>query len=101
MDGCQILGEDDATIEIGLGHELQGLLLGGDEPDVDVLPNIFHCFAEDRIIHELEEVLLGVGLGFGAESSIQIYVVLEPWGLFEPDDPMAFRKLHAHLQIHL
>lgn len=26
MDGCQVLSEDDPTIEVGLGHKLQRLL---------------------------------------------------------------------------
>ena len=60
MDGYQVLGEDDPTIEVGLGHELQRLLSGGDQPVIGPLADIFHSLAEDRIIHELEKILFGV-----------------------------------------
>ena len=55
MDDYQALGEDDPTIEVGLGHELQRLLSGGDQPVIDPLADIFHILAEDRIIPSLKK----------------------------------------------
>ena len=88
-------------IEVGLGHELQRLLLSGDEANVNPLADIFHRLAEDGIIHELEEILLGVGLGHGSECGIFVDVGLEPCRLSESNDAMDFRELHPHSQIHL
>ena len=52
--------------------------------DLGAAPKVFHGFAENRVVHELEEVGLKVRLGLGAQVRVQLDVWGHPSLLFEP-----------------
>ena len=54
-----------------------------DKLHVDAVSEVLHRLAEDRVIHELEEVLLEVGSGPPSELGVQGDVWLHPRPLLE------------------
>lgn len=82
-------------------NELQRLLHVGNQTDIDSLADILHGLAEDRIIHELKEIFLGVGLGNGSELGVFVDLRLKPWGLPKSNDAMDLGELHPPSHIHL
>ena len=57
--------------------------------------------AIDRVVHELEELFLHLGLGGGTEIGVLGDVGLEPARLLELDDAMDLRQLHPMLDVEL
>ena len=53
----QILVEDVNPMEIWLSCNLLHSLFGMDQLDFVASSDILHCLAEDRVVHQLEEVL--------------------------------------------
>ena len=69
------------------------------EPYVGVLGLVLTGLAIDRVVHELEELLLHLGLGCGTEIGVLRDVGLEPARLLELDDAVDLCQLHPMLDV--
>ena len=69
--------------------QLVPLLLVVDEPDVDPIPDVFHCFPEYRVVHQFEEILLEVLSTFGTQVRIELDIFFQPW-LFDEFYPPVY-----------
>ena len=62
--------------------------MGANQPHVDAVSEVHHGLAEDRVVHQLEEVLLEIRGGLLSEFGVQAEVWLHPSPLFEFEDFM-------------
>ena len=71
------------------------LLMQTHQLHINPLPQVVHGLSEDRVVHELVEVLLKVAGGILSELCIHPNVWLHPKALVEPEGRMNLSQTHA------
>ena len=68
---------------------------------VDSLAGVFHCFAEDGVVHEFVEVFFKGRLCFLSEVCVEADVWFHPGLLIEFKHPVHLREFHtlAHVKL--
>ena len=62
---------------------------------------ICNYLSKDRVIHQLEEILLKGILGLLSLISVEFNVLLQPWSLVEFNHPMNSLQLHTKSHVAL
>ena len=88
LDASQGAVEDQCSCKQGACGKLPILvsLVRPDKLHVDAVSEVLHCLAEDRVVHELEEVLFEIRCGPLPELGVQGNVRLHPRPLLELED---------------
>ena len=68
---------------------------------INSLPQVFHGFTENRVVHELVKILFKVVLRFLSEFGIHSDVWFHPAFLFKLQHSVHALQFHTHLQIKL
>ena len=98
LDPCQIIVED---VRSGKGWAEFVLLMRAHQFDINPLPQVLHGLPEDRVVHELVEVLLEVAGSPFSELCVHPDVGLHPGALPEAEGPVDLRELHAQREVEL
>ena len=87
-DDFALVAKDRCSCKQGACDKLSQLvsLVRPDKLHVDAVSEVLHCLAEDRVFHELEEVLLEIRCGPLPELGVQGNVGLHPRPLLELED---------------
>ena len=72
-----------------------------DKLHIDAVSEVLHRLAEDRVVHELEEVLLEIRCGPLPELGVQGNVRLHPRPLLELEDFLDLPQPHPKVQVLL
>ena len=96
LDSCQIV-EDISPSKGRAGDEAPEfvLLMQTHQLHIIPLPQVFHGLPEDRVVHDLVEVLLKVAGNIISELCIHPDVWLHPRALVKPEGAMDFGQTHA------
>ena len=60
-----------------------------------MVPDVFHHFSKDRIIHQFEEIFLKIVRGESPKLCVEIYVGFHPIGLIKPNCSMDVLKYQS------
>ena len=92
LDSCQIVVENIGPSKCWAGDEASEfvLLIRMHQLHINPLPQVFHGLPEDRVVHELVEVLLKVAGGILSKLCIHPNVWLHPRALVKPEGAIDF-----------
>ena len=101
LDRCQIVVEDIGPSKCWAGDEAPEfvLLIRTHQLHINLLPQVFHGLPEDRVVHELVEVLLKVAGGILSKLCIHPDVWLHPRAVVKPEGAMDFGQMHAQRRV--
>ena len=103
LDAGQVIAKDRCSCKQGPCDKLSQLVsfVRPDKLHVDAVSEVLHRLAEDRVVHELEEVLLEIGSGLLPELGVQGDVWLHPRPLLELEDFVDFPQPHPKIEVLL
>ena len=101
LDSCQVVVEDIGPSKCWTGDEAPELVLlvSSHQLHINPPPQVLHGLPEDRVVHQLVEVLLKAAGGLLPELSIHLDVWLHPRTLVEPEGTMDFSQTHAQRHV--
>ena len=95
MDSCQVVIEDIGPGWAGDEAPEFVLLVSSHQIHINPPSQVLHGLPEDRVVHQLVEVLLEVAGGLFPELCIHLDVWLHPRALIEPEGTMDLTQTHA------
>ena len=103
LDSCQVVIEDIGPSECWAGDEAPELvlLMQSHQFHINPPPQVLHGLPEDRVVHQLVEVLLEVAGGLLPGLCVHSDVWLHPRALVEPQGTMDLSQTQAQRQVQL
>ena len=101
LDSHQVVVEDIGPSKCWAGDEAPEfvLLMRTHQLHINPLPQVLHGLPEDRVVHQLVEVLLKAAGGLLPELCIHPDVWLHSRALVEPEGAMDLSQTHAQRHV--
>ena len=101
LDSCQVVIDVTGPSKCWAGDEAPEfvLLMRAHQFDINPLPQVLHGLPEDRVVHELVELLLEVAGGLLPELCVHTDIGLHPGALPEAKGPVYLCETQAQRHV--